>query len=245
MAKFNNIRLDFGYFLDLSLEGKDLAHLASRLWFYYRRDIHSDDLGGAWSDLQDLADYATRELERAIADRETNERFPESVVLSDWLLLEGGADMDALPSLLVTPLDDDLWTRIMIAFGLYRLDIALAKISQGDHSTAANDLAIVANVASDVGHMDGMSRQLQLTRREKSIKAKSMAETRKLKDPKQQAKGEVFLLWNNWQQKKWLYTSSAAFARDMLTKFPTLESQPVIERWCRDWSRQASSDSAE
>ncbi|MNT96678.1 hypothetical protein D3C72_2388330 [compost metagenome] len=72
-----------------------------------------------------------------------------------------------------------------------------------------------------------------------------MAETRKLKDPKQQAKNEVLSLWNMWQQKKWLYASNAAFARDMLDKFPTLESQPVIERWCRDWTKQAASDNAE
>ena len=63
-------------------------------------------------------------------------------------------------------------------------------------------------------------------------------------DPKQADKSIVKECWFEWQAeplgldltKK--YKGKAAFSRDMLDKFPNLESQPVIEKWCRSWERE-------
>ena len=63
-------------------------------------------------------------------------------------------------------------------------------------------------------------------------------------DPKQKAKASVRECWDEWQSRPSRYKGKAAFSRDMLDKFldekgmPILESQPVIERWCREWERQ-------
>lgn len=60
------------------------------------------------------------------------------------------------------------------------------------------------------------------------------------KSPKQADKALVRQYWNDWQQNQPdRYKSKAAFAHDMIDKFPNLESQPVIEGWCRTWERKA------
>jgi len=58
-------------------------------------------------------------------------------------------------------------------------------------------------------------------------------------DPKQKDKYLVQECWDDWQKKPDRYKGKAAFARDMREKFPNLESQPVIERWCREWERES------
>jgi len=58
-------------------------------------------------------------------------------------------------------------------------------------------------------------------------------------DPKQAAKATVRECWIDWQKRPDIYKGKAAFAKAMLDKFPdVLESQPVIERWCRAWERE-------
>jgi len=63
-------------------------------------------------------------------------------------------------------------------------------------------------------------------------------------DPKQKEKILVRECWNAWQVRLTAYKSNAAFARDMLEKFETLKSQPVIERWCRDWKEESGTQPA-
>lgn len=57
-------------------------------------------------------------------------------------------------------------------------------------------------------------------------------------DPKQKDKGLVRECWDEWQVQPNRYKGKAAFARDMLSKFENLQSQPVIEGWCRLWERE-------
>ena len=57
-------------------------------------------------------------------------------------------------------------------------------------------------------------------------------------DPKQKDKQKVRECWDAWQIDLSRYKSKAAFARDMREKFENLDSQPVIEGWCRDWEKQ-------
>lgn len=66
----------------------------------------------------------------------------------------------------------------------------------------------------------------------------AMGKLAKDKDGKQQNKATVRECWEAWQKKPELYASKAAFARDMREKFESLQSQPVIEGWCRTWERQ-------
>ncbi len=57
-------------------------------------------------------------------------------------------------------------------------------------------------------------------------------------DPKQRDKASVRECFDEWRKQPSRYKSKAAFARDMREKFPSLESQPVIEGWCRAWERE-------
>lgn len=73
-----------------------------------------------------------------------------------------------------------------------------------------------------------------------SAKAKMHAMHRMSTDPKQKAKQQVRECWELWQGEKGRYKSKAAFAKDMLDKFERLESQRVIERWCKEWETEPS-----
>ena len=67
---------------------------------------------------------------------------------------------------------------------------------------------------------------------------KAGAAAKLARDPKQVEKVAVRECWNAWQRERARYKSVAAFARDMLQKFENLESQQVIERWCRTWAKE-------
>jgi hypothetical protein len=66
------------------------------------------------------------------------------------------------------------------------------------------------------------------------------AKERHARDPKQAEKKFVFECWLDWRQKPSTYKGKAAFARDMLEKCKALESQKVIEDWCRGWENSRS-----
>jgi hypothetical protein len=71
------------------------------------------------------------------------------------------------------------------------------------------------------------------------LQAQSGAAAKLAIDPKQVEKALVRECWDDWQKKSDRYTGKAAFARDMLPKLEHLKSQPVIERWCREWEKVA------
>lgn len=68
--------------------------------------------------------------------------------------------------------------------------------------------------------------------------ARKGAATKLAKSPKQQEKQLVRECWAAWQERPSSYSGKAEFARDMLSKFEHLKSQPVIEGWCLNWSRE-------
>ena len=68
-----------------------------------------------------------------------------------------------------------------------------------------------------------------------SIHSRNAAFKRHAKDPKQADKSCVLVCWETWQSNPTDYKGKAEFAKDMLAQFPNLTSQPVIERWCREW----------
>lgn len=73
-----------------------------------------------------------------------------------------------------------------------------------------------------------------------SVRAKTAVLRRYEIDPKQKEKAFVKECWELWQNEMERYKGNAAFARDMLQKYETLTSQPVIERWCREWKQESS-----
>lgn len=73
--------------------------------------------------------------------------------------------------------------------------------------------------------------------------AKLGAEGKLKSDPKQAAKAEVFDCWKRWQKNQHEYKSKSAFAKAMMDKYEPLESQRVIERWCKNWEAELSQQS--
>ena len=64
-------------------------------------------------------------------------------------------------------------------------------------------------------------------------------------DPKQIEKAMVRECWDEWQKQPDRYQGKAEFARDMLTKFENLKSQPVIANWCRTWDKENATQPAQ
>ena len=73
-----------------------------------------------------------------------------------------------------------------------------------------------------------------------STKARLKAIKRHTDDPKQKDKALVREWWNDWQKNDpTRYKNKSAFAKDMLDKFPNLESQRVIaDKWCPAWEKE-------
>lgn len=70
--------------------------------------------------------------------------------------------------------------------------------------------------------------------------ARSGAEAKNAKDPKQIAKNYIFNCWEVWQEESDKYNSKADFARTMLKLdiCKSLKSQKKIEDWCRDFEKK-------
>jgi hypothetical protein len=66
-------------------------------------------------------------------------------------------------------------------------------------------------------------------------RAQAAASERHKNDPKQAEKEKVKACYHEWRDQPWKYKSAAAFAADMLPRFPLLESSKVIERWVKEW----------
>lgn len=94
------------------------------------------------------------------------------------------------------------------------------------------------------GTLSAGSVAIEARRMALSDAAKANALVRLANDPKQKEKALVKECWVIWQRQSQRYKGNAAFARDMLQKFETLTSQPVIERWCRDWQEESGTQPA-
>lgn len=88
---------------------------------------------------------------------------------------------------------------------------------------------------AEISFIRGLSYGVQM---QDSQKARIAAFARHANDPKQESKAMVRECWDAWKIEPSRYKGKAAFAKDMRDKFPNLESQPVIERWCRNWEQE-------
>lgn len=102
-------------------------------------------------------------------------------------------------------------------------------------SAMARGMAMARMICSVETNGNDRDALLALTRTEI---ARAGVAAKLARDPKQAAKATVKECWEAWQEEPDRYKSKAAFARDMLNKFEHLESQPVIEGWCRAWERK-------
>ena len=62
-----------------------------------------------------------------------------------------------------------------------------------------------------------------------------MAKVNNDKDKKQQAKMAVKKYWEKWQAGLETYKNKSDFTRQMIKRYPSLEGEQVIPRWCREW----------
>lgn len=124
--------------------------------------------------------------------------------------------------------DEDKQLADLAAFGLVLFErIIQAIANQASHETVFDmheELAeCLSYVVAGTGAR-GMARKAALARH--------------AADPKQLDKVLIRECWDEWQKKPDRYEGKAAFARDMLDKFPTLKSQPVIAGWCKKWESE-------
>lgn len=100
---------------------------------------------------------------------------------------------------------------------------------------------------------EAVRRMVQLSTRNKSESidiartslAQMGAKAKLAADPKQAAKVLVRECWDDWQKQPDRYKSKAAFAKDMLTKYESLENTNVIARWCRIWGGEHGTQQAQ
>lgn len=92
-----------------------------------------------------------------------------------------------------------------------------------DHPNLHRDITDIATVLRDL---------------QKSQDARETANKKHADDPKQAAKKSVKECWELWQKKPERYAKKSVFAKDMLEKYTSLESQKVIEDWCRSWEKE-------
>lgn len=135
----------------------------------------------------------------------------------------------------VASLNDD---RFAFEYDLFISFLRTATSAYSERSVwiAFNYLSHALGLAITLGKLSAGPETLQQLR---SQIGRAGAAGRLESDPKQEAKRRVKECWGLWQLDPSRYTSKASFARDMLSKYEALDSQPVIEGWCRTWAKEA------
>lgn len=85
--------------------------------------------------------------------------------------------------------------------------------------------------------------EVEMRKEIKKSLAQNAARRRLENDPKQVAKSNAYDCWKRWQKNPNEYKSKSAFAKAMMEKYEQLESQRVIERWCKIWEGELSQQS--
>ena len=137
---------------------------------------------------------------------------------------------------------DTAYETILIAAGLLLVDWIVEELDNNRESFANFLCGHAHQLAEEVlivGLSKGTPEQIEEAVKKKLSEAGRHAAQAKLAaDPKQKDKATVRECWDDWKKEPDRYKTKAAFARDMREKFPNLESQPVIEGWCRVWERE-------
>jgi hypothetical protein len=128
---------------------------------------------------------------------------------------------------------------VCAAFGLAVLDHCLYSLERLSKPAALTELGVAWNCATLARWLNHGEMGLHFNIAGESARMARAARARHNKDPKQKIKQEVRELWQLWEENRSSYLSTAAFARDMLDKWPNdLSSTVVVERWVRKWRRE-------
>ncbi|WP_039321981.1 hypothetical protein [Burkholderia sp. A9] len=84
---------------------------------------------------------------------------------------------------------------------------------------------------------DREAQQLEADKRTRNSRRAALIGHSQDVNGKATAKRSVRWHWVQWQSDPAMYKNKASFARIMMDKYEPLQSQSVIERWCRQWER--------
>lgn len=119
---------------------------------------------------------------------------------------------------------------------LLLIDYVLSSIKEnGFNKKSANDLLMAYRFFMEKETNNAVIFQSKWEEFFKKDSAMRSAKLRHANDPKQAEKNFVLDCWKSWETNPQQYKSKAKFARAMLEKCEKLESQKVIEDWCRAW----------
>ena len=194
-------------------------------------------------------EYRSRKLtaEELIANTLTREGSPRDGLLMLFESWNEFRDQDDAPYLSLDshPLsrfkEDPIATvgNVCAAFGLAILDRCLEERANMSTEEVLSEFGDAWQCASLARWLNHTEMGIHFNIAGESARMARAARARHSKDPKQKVKLEVRGLWEHWEKNPRTYRSSAAFARDMLDKWPEqLTSIPVVERWVRSWRKE-------
>lgn len=94
---------------------------------------------------------------------------------------------------------------------------------------------LLAQAATETASKTATLAVIAVRRNLPRIMASNAAKSKHAASAKAQEKEIMKACWKEWQADPKRYRSKAAFARDMLDKFPGWLNTKVIEGFCRDW----------
>ena len=127
-------------------------------------------------------------------------------------------------------------TRYEILMSTIKLSVQYRRGSKKNESSV--HLARIASLLADM--IGGASLSEADIRKIRSEQGRKGAAAKLATDPKQADKAQVRECWELWQKEPTRYKWKTTFAKDMMDKYPALESVAVITRWCKDWESEAS-----
>ncbi|MFL9930882.1 hypothetical protein P0D88_16845 [Paraburkholderia sp. RL18-103-BIB-C] len=125
---------------------------------------------------------------------------------------------------------------LLITYAFWCIDKAVSGLLERDISQSTFGMAV-----SGAALMEAFRTQLETPAGiavMNTIVQTQRARERHARDPKQTAKKDIKNRWIEWQTDRTLYKGKAGFARQMLKEHSVLDSQKVIEDWCRTWEQQ-------
>lgn len=129
-------------------------------------------------------------------------------------------------------------SQLIAVCAVFMVDQACSEINASGFSKDTISLLMAAHRFLHAAEISiSESNREALLKHANSESARKRAMIRHEKDPKQADRNFVFNCWKEWRKKPESYKGKAAFARDMLDKCENLESQKVIEDWCRRWEK--------
>ena len=172
------------------------------------------------------------------------EEFTDFVIAKNDCLADGDVEKKELDELNMAVSDDESFCAMSIFNKTISITVSYAMQAKREKNKdiAWSYVVSALYMASSLRAFDFGERVLGNAA---SDMARRGAKTKLKNDPKQAEKALVRECWDDWQKKPDSYKGKTAFAKDMLSKYETLENQNVIVRWCGVWEKENSTQLAE